>query len=214
MPSDETGLYTAWCRFLQAIERRHPRVLASLVTVSLLPTTVRDVDGAGRTAVREWLVHWHLSHDIAYLAAIGTVRAWVKHPGPRRPLRWVYPALAAWHIPQATGEPILPDPFVEDVDQFLVRARTLWRERVHELRALGYRETRVRPALAEHCDWLADFQVGGVSKAQIARTQGRRASIDAVKRGLASLADLLQLTLRTHRSGRPATRKLVTSVRS
>ena len=109
----------------------------------------------------------------------------------------------AWRIPDSALKPLRPDPFIEDAPTFLARAEALWQARLDELRQAGFRETRIRPALLSHCAWLADFQIGGLSKAVIARRA--QATPDAVKRGLRSLSALLELPLRIHRSGRPRT---------
>jgi hypothetical protein len=202
--TDHTGNYVAWCRLLHAIAARHPQVLNSLARLSASRQNFRTPDGPARAAVRAWLAEWFLVHDVSYLAAIGTLRWWAANPDGRRDLRWVYPRLAAWRIPESTLKPILPDPFIEDGPTFLARASRLWRARVDELTQAGYRETRVRPALLLHCDWLADFQVGRLSASVIA--ERAHATPAAVKRGLRALARLLDLPLRTHRSGRPPSR--------
>lgn len=209
-PDGMFSRYGAWRRLLDAIGRLYPHVMHELRAI---PCSERDFPEAGfNEQLLEPILLWAEKHRIrseyTVRTALFTMRAWALDKAA--PLQWTFPR----QFPAGSGsgfEPILPDPTIEQMDDWLERARRLYQQRVQELLAISdsdgltfQRARRKNAPGADHFEWLAHHLVGHRNKSQIAELTYR--TRETVADGLRELQRLMGHRV-PGRRGRPPSRK-------
>lgn len=185
--------YTACFRFLMAVRRRYPQVLADLATFPLERAKELAEEGEAIQWVRDWARRQGhgLRSDVVLHVAVWTLNEWARNPKARSMRRWEFDHVV-WTIPETRLPRLFPDPFRETQASWRKRSDRLWRERVRELKRSGCSEVRFKDQ--QHFDWLAQYVVGRKTLGQIRHT-ARAASTQTIADAVHRLANMIGLDL-------------------